>query len=292
MQLSKVGDARTPMIQPIAVFSATAIVEGAVLVYGATTTAQGATVLVSLDTTDVLNVMGITQVGSTLATQSKENAAPNSHAFNIPTSGFPNTGTAGTGGPTAKPLSFLPLSINPDAQYFAFYSTTTGAGTASDTVGTWTAGTTTAATRGTTGLDVLGGWLFSLTGVNSAGNTPTFGGSLRYVSNQSATVAVTLITAMNVSTDSHMIWVDHTWKKAGMLNSTADKLRSTSGSSGTGFKLNGTKIVLGEHYMVADHAPLHPLRSWVDDGLNGLTNARFYHEVMFPSQFTINGPSS
>jgi hypothetical protein len=285
MQLSKIFDGRTPFITNVTVFSATAIVEGAMLVSGASTTAQGAAVTVGLDTTDGLNFIGVTQVGSSLATQSKENGAPNSHAFNIPTSGFPNTGTAGTGGPTAKPLSYLPLCINVDASYYGLYSTTTGSGTASDTVGTWTAGTTTAVQRGTTGTDVLGGWLFSLSGVNSAGTTPTFSGSLRYISNQSATTHVTLVTAMNVSTDSHMVWVDRTFKKAGVLNSTADKLRSTSGSSGTGFKLNGTHMTAIENFVHADNKPYQPLRSWVHDGLNGLTGVQLYSELVFTQPF-------
>ena len=285
MQLLSIEGGRAPMIMPVTVFSATAIVEGAVLVTGASTTAQGAVVLVTLDTTDVLNVVGVTQVSSSLATQSKENLGQNASAWHIGSDGFPNEGTAGS-------LDYLPLSINPDAIYLAVHSTTTAAGTASDNVATWTAGTTTAAQRGTTGTDVLGGWLFSLSGVNSAGNTPTFSGSLRYISNQSATTHVTLLTAMNISTDSHMIWADRTWKRGGVLNSTADRLRSQSGSTGTGFQLNGTKIMRMENYMVADTMPLHPLRPWVDDGRNGMSNPRVFGAITFPSQFLINGPSS
>lgn len=278
MQLSRLLDGRTPMIMNVAVFSATAINEGAVLITGATTTAQGAIVSVNNDTTDMSGVIGVTQVGSSLAVQSKENLAPNSHAFQIASSGFP------VGGTTAG-LKYLPLCINPEAAYFALYSTTTASGTASDTCGTWTAGTSTAATRGTTGLDVLGGWLFSLAGVNSAGQTPTFSGSLRYISNQSATTAVTLLTAMNISTDSHMIWVDRTWKKSGILNTTADKLRSVTYSSASAHKLNGARMTAIENYFGADHAPLHPLRQWVDNGLDGVTGAKLYSEVVFSTPF-------
>lgn len=278
MQLSRVAEGKTPFIMNVTVFNATAINEGALLVSGASTTAQGATVTVATTTASNENCIGVTQVSSSLATQSKENLAPNSHAFQIGSDGFPDQGTVGG-------LDFLPLSINVDAYYFAKYSTTTGSGTASDTVGTWTASTTTDASRGTSGLDVLGGWLFSLAGVNSAGNTPTFSGSLRYISNQSATTAVTLLTAMNISTDSHMIWVDRTWKKSGQLDSTADELRSSSATSGTGFKQNGARMLSIENYIVGDHAPLHPLRQWVDDGLNGLTGIRLYGEVIFTSPF-------
>lgn len=280
MKLSKVGLGRVPFITNVTVFSATAIVDGAMLVSGATTTAQGAIVSAALDTSDGNNFIGVTQLHSSIATQSKENLAPNSHAFRIPSSGFPNTGTASTAG-----MCYLPLCINPDAYYMALYSTTTGSGTASDNVATWTAITTTALARGTTGTDVLGGWLFSLAGTNSAGGTPTFSGQLRYIANQAATTSVTLLTAMQVSTDSHMIWVDHTWKKSGVLNSTADKLRSQSGSSGTGFQLNGTRMLRIENYINADHAPTHPLRSWVDDGLNGLTGVEMYSELIFTSPF-------
>lgn len=281
MELAKTHLGMTPFITNVTVFSATAIVDGALLVTGASTTAQGAVVSVALDTTDSINFIGVTQVSSSIATQSKENLAPNSHAFHIGSDGFPNEGT--TAG-----LDYLPLCINPGASYFALYATTTAAGTAAATVGTWTASTTTAAQRGTTGLDVLGGWLFSLAGVNSAGNTPTFSGSLRYISNQSATTHLTLLTAMNISTDSHMIWVERTWKKGGVFNATADQLRSQSGSSGTGLKLNGAPMLSIENWVGHDSAPLHPLRQWTDDGLDGLTGVKLYSEMMFTAPFVIS----
>jgi hypothetical protein len=135
---------------------------------------------------------------------------------------------------------------------------------------------------------VLGGWVFSLGSINSAGNTPTFSGQLRYIANTAATTSVTFLTAMQISADSHMTWVDHTWKKSMILNSTADKLRSQSGSSGTGFQLNGARAVRIENFINADHAPTHPLRSWVDDGLNGLTGVELYSELRFTSPFLID----
>jgi len=283
MQLAKTLNGQTPFITNVTVFSATAIVKGAMLVSGASTTAQGAAVTVTLDTTDGLNFIGVTQEGSSLLTQSKENLAPNSHAFRIPSSGFPVTGTASTAG-----LCHMPLCINHNASYMALYSTTTGSGTASDNVATWTASTITALVRGTTGTDVLGGWIFSLAGTNSAGNTPTYSGSLRYIANQAATTSVTLFTAMNMSADSHCTWVDRTWKHSGVLNSTADKLRSQSGSSGTGFQLNGVHMVRLDNFINADHAPTHPLRSWVDDGLNGLTGVELMSEVIFTQPYLID----
>ena len=286
MKLSRITNEKTAFIMNVTAFSATAIVNGALLVSGATTTAQGATVTVGLDTTDGLNVLGVTQVGSVVASADVENLARSAYAFNLGSDGLVNDGTT-------LGLNYLPLCINPGATYMALYSTTTASGTGSDNVGTWTASTITAAQRGTTGLDVLGGWLFSLAGVNSAGNTPTFSGSLRYISNQSATTHVTLLTAMNISTDSHMIWVDRTWKKAGVLNTTADQLRSQSGSTGTGFKLNGTKMFSIENYINADvGGGTVPLREWVHDGLNGLTGVSLFSEMMFPSYFSSNGPSS
>ena len=281
MDLARVMNDGVPFIPNVTVFLATAINDGAVLVTGASTTAQGATILVTLDTTDVLNVIGVSQVSTSRATASPERAA----LYNIGTDGFPNEGT--TAG-----IDYLPVCVNPGATFFALYSTTTGAGTAADTVGTWTAGTTTAAQRGTTGTDVLGGWVFSLASVNSAGTTPTFSGALRYISNQSATTHVTLLTAMNISTDSHMIWVDRTWKKSGILNSTADLLRSTSGSSGTGFQLNGTRMARIENYVTTDNNETRPLRRWVHDGLNGLTGVTLKSELTFTSYFLFNGPSS
>ena len=82
-----------------------------------------------------------------------------------------------------------------------------------------------------------------------------------------------------------MIWVGRAWKKEGVLNSTADRLRSASGSSGTGFKLTGTHMVSVENYIAADHAPLHPLRKHVDNGLDGLTGVRLYSELVFTAPF-------
>lgn len=282
MQLSRVAGSLTPYITNVTVFNATVINKGAFLVSGATTTAAGATVTIATTTVDGQFFIGVTQEASSLLTQSKENLAPNSHAFRIPSSGIPNTGTTSTAG-----LCYMPLCINTDANYMALYSTTTGSGTASNNVATWTASTTTAAVRGTTGTDVIGGWLFSLAGTNSAGNTPTFSGSLRYIANQAATTSVTLLTAMNISTDSHMVWVDHAWKKSAVFTTTADLLRSQSGSTGTGFQLNGAQVLRIDNYINADHAPTHPLRSWVDNGLDGLTGVELMSEIRFIAPFAL-----
>lgn len=283
MQLSKVWGGQTPFITNITAFSATAISKGAFLVSGATTTAIGAIVTTTASTVLGNNYIGVTQEGSSILSQSKENLAPNSHAFRIPSSGLPSTGSNSTTG-----QCYMPLCINLCASYMALYSTTTGAGTASDTIGTWTASTTTVATRGSVGTDLLGGWLFSLAGVNSAGNTPTFSGSLRYIGNSSSGSDVSLFTAMNISTDSHMIQMYRTMKKCGVANTTGTSLRSFSGTSATGFQLDGARLLSIENYINADHAPTHPLRSWVDDGLNGLTGVELYSEVIFTSPFIMD----
>ncbi len=284
MQLSRTMSGQTPFIMNVTVFSSTVISEGAMLVTGASTTAVGATVVVQYtDNTDGTNFIGVNQVGSSLASASVENRAPNSHAFGIPSSGIPNTGST-----TTVIKNYLPLCINTDASYFALYSTTTGAGTASDPVATWSASTGAVATRGTTGVNVIGGWLFSLAGTNSAGNTPTFSGSLRYISNQTATTNVALISVMNISTDSHMIWMDHSWKKSAVFTSGGNMLRSHSGASATGYQLNGAKVIRIDNYINADHAPTHPLRFHVDDGLNGLTGVELLSELVFTAPFLQN----
>ena len=92
---------------------------------------------------------------------------------------------------------------------------------------------------------------------------------------------------MNISTDSHCTWVDRTWKRSAVFTTTADFLRSQSGSSGTGFQLNGVPVLRIENYINADHAPTHPLRSWVDDGLNGLTGVELMSEIRFCTPFVL-----
>lgn len=280
MELSKTHLGQTPYITNVTVFNATVINDGAMLVSGASTTAIGATITVATTTVDGQDYIGVTQLSSSFATQSKENLAPNSHAFGIPSSGIPNTGSL-----TTVMKNHLPLCINTNVSYMAQYSTTTGAATATDNAATWSASTGLVATRGTTGVNVIGGWLFSLAGVNSAGNTPTFSGSLRYISNQTATTNLALLTAMNISTDSHMIWSDRTWKKGGTLTTTADFLRSQSGSSTTGLHLNGSHMLGIENWITHDQAPTHPLRQHVDDGLDSLTGVRMYKEIIFTAPF-------
>ena len=280
MELSKTHLGQTPFITNVTVFNATVINDGAALVSGATSTAHGATITLVTSTADMLNYIGVTQVGSSFATQSKENLAPSSHAFGIPSNGIPNTGSL-----TTVMKNYLPLCINSDVSYMAQYSTTTGAGTASNNVATWTASTGTVIERGTTGIDIIGGWIFTLAGVNSAGNTPTFSGSLRYISNNSATTNIAVLTAINISTDSHAIWCDRTWKLGGTLTTTADFLRSQSGASGTGFQLNGSHMIGIENWCTHDQRPLHPLRFHVDDGNDGLTGVRIYKELVFSAPF-------
>ena len=266
----------------VQVFNATVINDGAHLVSGATSTAIGATITVATTTADGQNHIGVTQMSSSQATQSYENFAQSANAFGVPTSGIPNTGSL-----TTAYKNYLQLCINPDVSYMAQYSTTTGAATASDNAATWSASTGVVATRGTTGVNVIGSWVFSLAGTNSAGNTPTFSGSLRYISNQTATTNVALITAMNISTDSHMIWSDRTWKKGGTLTTTADFLRSHSGSSASGYQLNGAQIKAIENWASYDSTPMHPLRQHVDHGNDGITGMRMFKEIIFTAPFVI-----
>ena len=282
MYLSRTHLGQTPFIMNVQVFNATAIPIGAHLVSGASTTAIGATITVATTTADGQNHIGVTQISSSQATQSYENFAPGANAFGVPTSGIPNTGSL-----TTAYKNYLPLCINPEVSYMAQYSVTTGAGTLSDNAATWSASTGLVATRGTTGINVIGGWLFSLAGVNSAGNTPTFSGSLRYISNQTATTNLALITAMNISTDSHMIWSDRIMKKGGTLTTTADFLRSQSGSAGSGLHLNGSQMMGIENWASYDSKPTHPLRQHVDDGNDGITGMRMYKEIIFTAPFVI-----
>lgn len=280
--LQKVGLGLSAYITNVPVFRAgSAIEQGSVMVSGATTTAQGATNTVAADTTDANNFIGVSIVSSSQASAAPENVNGIGWArFNIATSGVCARGTTNNG------QDWLPLCINVDAFYLGAYSTTTGAGTASNNWNGFSASTTTNIITGTTGLDVLGGWLFSVATVS--GGTATFSGSLRYIANQAATTSLTLRTAMSKSADSEMIWWDRLWKQSGVFRvGTTDFLRSVSGTSGSGLKLNGVSMVITENYVQHDAAPLHALRTWVDDGLNGLTGVRAYSEVRFTDPYLI-----
>ena len=92
-----------------------------------------------------------------------------------------------------------------------------------------------------------------------------------------------LLTAMNVSTDSNIVWCGPTMRKFFLLNDAGDLACSMTATT-TG-KLASNLLII-EQYVQHDAAPLHPLRQWVDDGLNGLTGNVMFSEVAFAGHAT------
>jgi hypothetical protein len=178
---------------------------------------------------------------------------------------------------------WLPAIINPDALFFAWYSTTTAAATAGDTITeSITASTGTSVTIASLDQDQIGGWLFSHSS-NSTG-TATYYGQLRYITTATVTGLCGLATAMNLSTDSSLILMDPIGIIRSCVNSTGQHLRSQGGA--------GVKLAQGLYqrdvYGCWDSAPMHPLRKWVDDGKNSLTGVKLYGEVYLHDWYAYN----
>lgn len=274
----------TPLVTNVFVRTASALDYGAIVCANAvTTTAQGATLSVTVDTAANNNCIGVTQVSSAQASADVSNVnAPNAYRFNIQSDGIPDRGTPNGG-------DWLPTCINPGAMYFALHSNTvtTGTVTASNAiVNTITASTGTVVTIASTSeVGIAGGWLMDGAGVSSTGGTPTFTGQLRYVSNVTAVTKFGLLTAMNASTDSNLVWASTPNYKSSVISTGGNFLRSHSGTT-AGKYAQGLLIV--DNYITHDAAPMHPLRQWVDDGLNALSGHRLYSEILISKFYSVN----
>ena len=284
MDLSRLLNGGTPFVTNIFVRTASALDYGAIICANAlTSTAQGATLVVTVDTAANNSVIGVTQVSSAQASADVSNVnAMNAYRFNIQTDGIPDRGTIAGG-------DWLPTCINPDALYFGLYSNvvTSGTVTASNAIVnsiTATTGTVVTVTS-TSEVGIAGGWLMDGAGVSSVAGTPTYTGQLRYVSNVTAVTKFGLLTAMNVSTDSNLLWASTPNYKSSVISTGGNLLRSHSGTT-AGKYAQGLLIV--DNYVTHDQAPMHSLRSWVDDGLNGLSGHRMYSELLISKFYSVN----
>jgi hypothetical protein len=272
MDLSRLVSGGVAYVTNIPVYLATTtngLKRGAVVCAGATGDTRGYTLSVTTDTSACKNAIGVLQAEASFCYQTEKEGTNGRYAgsFRIQSNLVADRGALGGN-------DWLPACINPDALYMAWYSTTQAAATASDTITqSITASTGTLVAVASFIVDKAGGWLFSA--VSNSTGAATYSGSLRYIKTNVGTTTCGLITAMNVSTDSSLIYMTPIGLSQSIINSTGQYLRSQGGA--------GVKVIQGlltlNNFGVWANAPMHPLRSWVDDGLDGLTNVMLYDEI-------------
>lgn len=273
MDLSRLISGNCPFETNIPVYLATTVdglKKGAVVSAGATGANKGFTLSVATTTAAAKDVMGVLAISASFAYANVDQGQAKrtkGSDFGVQSDLICDRGAVGGN-------DWLPAIINPDALYFAWYSTTQAAATAGDTITQGiTASTGTSVTIASLDQDQIGGWLFSHNS-NSTG-TPTFSGSLRYISTATQTGLVGLITAMNISTDSSLVLMEPSALRRSVVNSDGRYLRSQGAA--------GLKVAQGiyhfDQYGEWDSAPMHPLREWIDDGLDGLTGVKLFGEV-------------
>lgn len=272
MEVSRLISGNTPFITNIPVYLATTVnglKRGAVVAVGATGAARGATLSVATTTAAAKDVIGVLNLDASFAYQTEKEGTNGHYAnsFRIQSDLIADRGAD-------EGNDWLPAVVNPDALFLSWYSTTQAAATAGDTITqSITASTGTSVTIASLDQDQIGGWLFSVKS-NSVGDA-TYYGALRYISTATQTGLVGLLTAMNLSTDSSLILMAPWATRSTIINDDGRYLRSQGGA---GLKL-AQGIVTWDNYGQWDGAPLHPLRSWMDNGLNSLNNAKFYAEI-------------
>jgi hypothetical protein len=282
MELSRLVSGNCPFITNIPVYLATTVnglKKGAVVSAGATGSNRGYTLSVATTTAAAKDAVGVLQLDAQDAYNNVDQGQGKSTKgadFRVQSDYICDRGATGGN-------DWLPAIINPDALYFAWYSTTQAAATAGDTITqSITASTGTTVTIASFDQDQVGGWLFSHSS-NSTG-APTFSGQLRYISVSTQTGLVGLLTAMNVSTDSSLIAMDPAGLRRSVVTSDGRFLRSQGAA--------GLKVAQGiwqwDVYGSWDSAPMHPLRSWMDNGLNGLTGVKLFGEVYLYDHVAFN----
>ncbi|MFA6100401.1 MAG: hypothetical protein WC750_06070 [Patescibacteria group bacterium] len=252
--------------------------KGAVVCSGATGSTRGFTLSVATTTAACKDVQGVLMEGASFsfAASHESTNGKDASSFRIQEDLIADRGAVGGN-------DWLPAIINPDALWFAWYSTSQAAATASDTITqSITASTGTVVTIASLDQDQIGGWIFSVNS-NSVG-TPTYYGQLRYITTATQTGICGLATAMNLSTDSSLIIADPIGIIRSVVGPTGRYLRSQGAA--------GLKVAQGIYQKDVvgcwDSAPMHPLRKWVDDGKNSLTGVRLYGEVYLFDWYAFN----
>lgn len=281
MELSRLLSGNTPFVTNVPVYLATTVdglKRGAVICSGATGSTRGFTLSVATTTAACKDVQGVLQASASFAYETQKEGTNGLYAnsFRVESDLICDRGAVGGN-------NWLPACINPDALYFAWYSTTQAAATAGDTITqSITASTGTSVTIASLDQDQIGAWIFSHS-ANSVG-TPTYSGSIRYITTATATGVCGLATAMNLSTDSSLVLMDPAGIIRSIVNSTGQHLRSQGGA---GLKV-AQGIYIKDNYGAWDNAPMHPLRKWMDDGLDSLTGVKLYSEVYLIDWYAFN----
>ena len=282
MELSRLISGNVPFKTNIPVYLATTVdglKRGAVVANGATGANRGFTLSVATTTAAAKDVMGVLVEGASFAYANVgdgQGRSTKASDFRVQSDLICDRGAADGN-------DWLPAIINPDALYFAWYSNTQAAATAGDTITQGiTASTGTSVTIASFDQDQVGGWLFSYTS-NSTG-AATFSGSLRYISASTQTGLVGLLTALNISTDSSLIAMTPAGLKSSVIDSTGRYLRSQGAA---GLKV-AQGVYIHDNYGVWDSASMHPLRQWMDDGLDDLTGVKLFGEVFLFDHHAFN----
>lgn len=266
MDLNRLITGSEPFVTNVPVFSSATglLLRGAVL--GRTPSSgasSGVYVLTVPSTTAAMkDVIGVLNESIAVLVKSRENSAMNASGFHIDTSdNIPNAGVAAGS-------DWAPCVINPDQMLFALWDQTS----ANVIQASITASTGVTVTITSLEDDIDGAWIFSTD--TTAALTNTYSGSLRYATASAASV-LTLNTAMNVSTDSDLVVVRPITHRLLQADTNSVYMRSTVAA--------GLCVAMHNHdnLIVHDQAPLHPLRFWVDDGLNGLKGVRLYSTIVF-----------
>lgn len=288
MDLSRLEGGGTPFETNIAVAAAATIVQGVMLHYSATSTTSCGAVpsLTATSTTGYgTNAIGVTQIGTAAATADIHNVnGIGITRFNIGSDGIPNESVL-------VGSDWIPTLINIDARYYCSFSTATGVHAAASTGITASTGTVvTIVGLGDPGIPGKspGGWIMDGGNValSSAAGTPTYNGQLRAVTASGASSILSITTAMNVSTDSNLVFTNPIGYK-GTIFSANGQLRATIGSSTAGALIQGYIIV--DSLVRHDAAPMHSLRFWQDNGLNGLTHNVLFNELRCTSYYATEG---
>lgn len=246
MQLARLLNNNYPYKTNVPVYDAANLVNGELLMRHASWGSANKYYITAYTgaNTEAEDTIGITQASADNCTAFKEN----SKLFNLGSDTLPDAGPD-TGG------NFMPVIVNPDATYFAFYDQTD----AINQTGAVSASTAWAITSLEDNIDA--GWLFT---TDQADSAATYVGVLRY-GTASASGTLTADSALTVDTSSDVVKVLPIGHRLVGLNAESTGLTTTAAAASTIY------LEVAENWMRNDGAPTHPMRYWEDKGLDDLT---------------------
>ncbi len=281
MQCNKTLYGQTPYQSNIRVYSAGKLYDGALMMLNASALSAGApndgsaynfTIAAADGATAAIDSIGVILCDSENAYNDKQNMSNSAQSYRIGSDYYADAAITAGG-------NYLPAIISPDVLYMAEYFQAADKASGANVISANISASTSTTVTITSLQDHLdGGFLFSTDLTSSTAYEPD---QFRYITVSGATGSCTIDSAMKVATTTDFILgLPPGCTRAGLSDDSVGLCSLTDKTADDASVGLCTGLLIWDNYIEHQNAgSLHPVRYWVDRGMDGLDGFRAYAEV-------------